>query len=463
MSYKVKVKKIGIVNEAGDRVVLLTCYLVDSLGVALQAVDGSITFDVRVPKSKIPTLNLPSDLIGLVKNQIAVKYNRYLTVTYTPTHASNRLLFSSTDVSKLFTGLTVTGPGIPTSYFSTSATGNTTVSSGIITSIATYGIVSGMLITGTGIPSGTFVSTVSPSSITISQNATVTGTGTFVFSSPTILNSITTPTEIQLSIPLVLQLASATVSPSLTATGNTTIDSFTYTGNTTINNSTISGITTTAGIMPGMTITGAGISSSTTVLTVLTNSITISQNATATATGVTLTFSGYTYSNVITGMSSTTNIATGMSISGTSIPYGSTVLTINSSTSITINQKATAINTGITFTFSTVANSIYLNLSTFTFTGNTINGSNVITNMSGVSNIVAGTLISGTGIPASSFVLSVSSTSITISQNATATNTGTTFTFTPSYFNSTIYEGLSISGFSSPIILDGRRSENKTT
>jgi hypothetical protein len=49
-----------------------------------------------------------------------------------------------------------------------------------------------------------------------------------------------------------------------------------------------------------------------------------------------------------------------MSVTGTGIPYGSTILSINSSVSINITQNATASGTGNTFTFKTVADSIYL-------------------------------------------------------------------------------------------------------
>ena len=187
--YKVKVKKIGIVNEAGDRVVLITCYIVDFYGVALKAVDNSITFDVRVPKSApIPSSIATTYLPDLAKAQIAKKYNRYLTATYTPTHGSNKLLFYSTDVDKLFVGLTVTGPGIMNSYTVT-YTGNTTISNNIITSMSSVvGLFVGMLITGTNIPSGSTIQYInSSSSITLSQNAIATASSSsFIFSIPSI-------------------------------------------------------------------------------------------------------------------------------------------------------------------------------------------------------------------------------------------------------------------------------------
>jgi len=213
MAYKVKVKRISVVNEAGDRVVIIHCYLMDSNGTPFKSIDGGdIGFDIRAPKSApipnpVPTTYLPN----LAKEQIAIKYNRYLTVTSTPTHGGNRLFFSSTNVEKLFTGLTVTGPGLtsPTTLSSItgsteiqlsttlnlhvigsttapsfSYTGTTVLDSTTIASMSsTANITSGMLITGTGIPYGTTVlSVVSSDTITITQRATVSGTATFTFS-----------------------------------------------------------------------------------------------------------------------------------------------------------------------------------------------------------------------------------------------------------------------------------------
>lgn len=69
-------------------------------------------------------------------------------------------------------------------------------------------------------------------------------------------------------------------------------------------------------------------------------------------------------------------------------------------------------------------------------TGNTTNGSAVITNMNAglLQYITAGQLITGTGIPAAATVLSVQpGVGVTISANATATNASVALTFGPSY------------------------------
>lgn len=75
----------------------------------------------------------------------------------------------------------------------------------------------------------------------------------------------------------------------------------------------------------------------------------------------------------------------------------------------------------------------------FSISGNTTNGSNAVTNISSTRNIQVGYTVTGTGIPASTTVASItSSTAITLSQNATATSTGVSLTYTRSIG---VYEG----------------------
>jgi len=217
MSYKVKVKKTSIVHEAGDRVLVMNCYLADSAGVAVKSIDGGeIGFDVRAPSSSLPDPVTTTYLVDLVKKQIAIKYNRYLMVTTKPTHNTNKLIFNSSDVDKLFIGLTITGPGISTSETLTSITstteiqlsgtlalqvtgsttapsftlsGTTTLDSTTVGVSSTANLVNGMNISGTGIPYGSIITSIVNSvSILINQKATATGTPTLTFS--TVANSI---------------------------------------------------------------------------------------------------------------------------------------------------------------------------------------------------------------------------------------------------------------------------------
>jgi hypothetical protein len=63
-------------------------------------------------------------------------------------------------------------------------------------------------------------------------------------------------------------------------------------------------------------------------------------------------------------------------------------------------------------------------------TGNTSNGSAVVTNLTNTSQLVRGMQVTGTGIPANTTIASINSaTQITLSANATATGTGVALTF----------------------------------
>lgn len=67
-----------------------------------------------------------------------------------------------------------------------------------------------------------------------------------------------------------------------------------------------------------------------------------------------------------------------------------------------------------------------------TTTANTLNDSNQLSGIANLAGIVQGAAISGAGIPAGTYILSVSGTTATLSQEATATATGVTVTVTDS-------------------------------
>ena len=486
MAYKLKVKKISIANEAGDRVAVFNCYLVDAVGVAFKPVGSSqIGFNIRIPKSSAvitctgtlnssnitvtamtstlniaigmyvsgtgvpsgttvasivsptsitlsqaatitgsPTLTFTANLTNIAKDQISKNFNRTLTVTTSPTDSSNKLLFSSNDVSQLFLGLTVTGAGVTTTP-------------------ATW------------------------------------------------LTSITTPTEIQVSSNLTMQIQGTTVAPSYSYSGTTAAYvTFTYTGTLSLSSITVTAMTSTTNIVAGMSVSGTGIPAGTTVATIASSSsITLSQAATV-AGSPTLTFNSNP--TIITGMpsGSTANLSGGMTVSGTGIPYGSTILSIISLTSISITQNATVSGTN-TFTFSTNPNSIYLTTASYfssafnglsisgtyipssttityvsptqvklsnnstgagtaactisglpsyyfdtsyscTGTGTWTSGTAIIT-MINVSNLAVGMYVSGTGIPAGSKITNINASVITISSNTTVAGTSATLTFSNMY------------------------------
>jgi hypothetical protein len=66
-------------------------------------------------------------------------------------------------------------------------------------------------------------------------------------------------------------------------------------------------------------------------------------------------------------------------------------------------------------------------LTGYTFTGNTTSGSNTITGIALTTGIVAGMVVSGTGIPVNTTVVSTTSTTITMNNNAQLSTNGLTF------------------------------------
>jgi hypothetical protein len=146
----------------------------------------------------------------------------------------------------------------------------------------------------------------------------------------------------------------------------------------------------------------------------------------------------------ITTLSSTTNLIVGLGVSGAGIPSGA-VITQISGTTITISANATATAAGVTLTFTpgittgTSANTatvgVVASASTLTTTGNTTNGSNQLTTLASTAGILQNMLVSGTGIPSGTYVSSVVGSTVTLSQNATATAAGVSVTFALSPLN----------------------------
>ena len=100
------------------------------------------------------------------------------------------------------------------------------------------------------------------------------------------------------------------------------------------------------GLRPGMTVTNGNFITGTTVVSVDTdNQVTLSTNATASATGQTLTggsfVSGATTSgSTAVSMNSTVGIGPGMTITGTGIPVGAFVVSVDGPTQVTISRPA---------------------------------------------------------------------------------------------------------------------------
>lgn len=100
---------------------------------------------------------------------------------------------------------------------------------------------------------------------------------------------------------------------------------------------TITGNPTILGVQPGMTIAGSGIPASATVVS---------------AAPFVLDTTGTTHGTAtLDSLASTTGVSVGQTVAGSGIPTGTTVASINSSTSITMSQDATASASGVAVTF----------------------------------------------------------------------------------------------------------------
>jgi flagellar hook-associated protein 3 FlgL len=202
------------------------------------------------------------------------------------------------------TGATLTLP--LTGDISTTAPGTTVSNVFDTTNMAV-----GMTVAGPGIPSNTTITAKTATTITLSNAVTMTAVGS--------------PFSIKLS------------------------------GDTTAGSAVLSNIFDTSTLTVGMPITGAGIPADTVITAVNPHSVTLSQNATATATNVLLdrAISGNTQaqSKVLTGLFSTASLLVGMPVRGTGIPDNTVITAINSPTSISISNAPTATANGISLSF----------------------------------------------------------------------------------------------------------------
>jgi len=274
MSYILRVKQISVAYESGDSVVIVTCYLTDSAGIAFKNSNGEIdTFTIRAPKSSVPLTGILTYLTDLAQDQIGFKYDQQLSGT--GTNGSNILTLSTSDIAKIFIDDTISGVGITTTLN---------------------------------------------------------------------VDSIKSTTELLLSGNLALAY-----------TGNTTSPSFTYTGNVASGSNVITSMSSIAGIVGGMAITGYGIPNGASVSSINSpTSIVITQNALASTTGATLTFSTNPSSSYVTSLNPAifTIAYEGLTITGPSISRGTTISQAISTSEVLLSQAATGTTTGGTYVIS---------------------------------------------------------------------------------------------------------------
>ena len=137
---------------------------------------------------------------------------------------------------------------------------------------------------------------------------------------------------------------------------------FTFTGNATAGSAIITAVSTNRGLVRGQIATGTGIPANTYVQDISGTTVTLSNAATATNAGITVTATaGATFgnvtinSNVITGVPVIEGVYPNQTIAGTGIP-GSTVITsisgVPGNYTINISANATATNAGVALTTS---------------------------------------------------------------------------------------------------------------
>lgn len=197
----------------------------------------------------------------------------------------------------------------------------------------------------------------------------------------------------------------ATTSFSLT---NASTVAYTLTGVSTINLSSVINYSSATGTVTiGDTVTGTGIPANTTVFLILSaTQIQLSQAATATNSGLTLS----AFNNRINYNSNTT-LKVGDSVTGTGLQAGSVVTSIISSTSAKLSLNCSSAVSGQTFTVL----------------------SNTITYAVNIA-LQVGDSISGTGIPVGATIASIiSGVSATMSVNCTSGVSGQTFAIVPAH------------------------------
>jgi uncharacterized phage protein gp47/JayE len=210
-----------------------------------------------------------------------------------------------------------------------STTGDISISSNQLTGLASVdGIELGQTILGVGIPNATTVLGISGSIVTMSNDATATTTNVDVtfftsagsslvakgmFSTSVGLTSQGATSDFtfnrntaqfELTVPLQAgdnlaagstQTQARLQSSAITGGGFTVGTTVSTTGNISIGTNQILGLGTVVGIIDGQIITGAGIPAGTTVTSISGTTVTMSNNSTATTTGVSVSFatSGY--------------------------------------------------------------------------------------------------------------------------------------------------------------------------
>lgn len=204
------------------------------------------------------------------------------------------------------------------------------------------------------------------------------------------------------------------------------------TGNT-HTNTTVDGLASTAGILVGMNVSGAGIQVGATVSSITGSSIVISLAATATASGVSLTF-GYSYPITKQGGAALTPGDIPGNLAEFTVRYNLANTRwelVNPGTASQGIGIATSLASGTTTDLGTISShnvSITGTGAPVVATGN-LNSNTTINSLSTTTGINVGMAVQGIGLAAGTFVTVVGSGQVTVNQNALSTSSAVTLTF----------------------------------
>lgn len=276
--YVLQVRQIKVIPETGDTSVELPLYLTDTVGEPFLNSDLALDlFTIRTTKSTLPGSGFVTFLEGLAQDVITEKYT--LIKEGDAEDGSDELVDLETAGVDLKIKMAVTGPGVPVSTEILAILGDTTV---------------------------------------------------------------------KLSNPVTRIFTADTVNVEISKTGDTTSG-----------DATITGLGSTSDLANGMVVVGAGIPDGSTIISVINSTdVEISQNALATASGVSLTFTPAANSDRLQNVSPAvlTNGFVGMSVTGAGIPANTTIAEVLDSSTAVISNNTTATASGVSVTFSGAVN-----------------------------------------------------------------------------------------------------------
>jgi autotransporter-associated beta strand protein len=307
-------------------------------------------------------------------------------------------------LSASFAGISATGALLFAPIGSQTVTVTNTNGSPVLALSTATGLNVGQSVTGTGVPAGAYITQIVGNNVTLSANTTAAVTSA-VFAAQTASSQVVTTTS-----------GSANATILNTAAG------------------------TSPGVFVGQPVVGAGIPQGTTVAQIIDSThIVLSNQATASGTsndffaiapaganvaGLSIPTSG---SSLSLTAAQVAGLAAGMSVNGFGISPGTVISSISGTTvNLSTATQAVAAGTTATVTFSATAGGSVNAVSTI---GNTT--TNTTVTLATTQGLYAGMSVSGTGIPAGTYITGIASaTTVTLSNAPTSSVTNDALTIT---------------------------------